>query len=277
MTQTTTCPFCQKGHCSEVFTLTNTSGTFRVLECDHCTTRYSPIEPGTIDELAVQQHFFDEDLYTIANLEKVHRYWRSEAEHVRRLGFTGGKILDIGCNTGEFLFCMGPGYERFGIEIADVPATMAEQKGITVYRRPLEELGLAENSFDIVTLYALIEHLNDPRSLLAEIARILKPGGLAVIMTGDWKTTKASMLGPKWHMYIPPLHHYFFSRRALRMVASEFGLTERSHRFSPGGMTFSGSKFVKLLEKISLWQIFSMPGLRSASFYDHYYGYFIKK
>ena len=271
------CPFCLKGNVSQVLVITNASGTFPIMRCDRCETEYSPTSANTVDELDVQKHFFDEDLYTIANLEKVHQYWRAEAQYIKDLGYRGGKILDIGCNTGEFLFCMGEGYQKFGIEIADVPADLAEKKSITVYRKPLEELALAENSFDVVTLYALIEHLSDPRSLVKEISRILKPGGLVVIMTGDYQTSKAKMLGSRWHMYIPPLHQYFFCRKALRMVANEFGLDELSYYFSPGGMTYSGNTMMKLAEKASLWQLFKLPIMRKMAYYDHYYGYFKKK
>lgn len=271
------CPFCITGKTTKVLSINNASGTFAILRCDNCLTEYCPIDHSAIDEQEVQKHFFDEDLYTIANIEKVHRYWRSEAKRIKALGYTSGKILDIGCNTGEFLYCLGDGYQKHGIEIADIPADLAEQKGITVYRTPLEEANLPTASFDIITLYALIEHLSDPRTLMQEIGRILKPGGIVVIMTGDYRTWKARLLGKHWHMYIPPLHQFFFCRNALRTVAQEFALEEYSHYFSPGGMTFSKNRILNLLEKASLWQLFGLPILRLIPFYDHYYGYFRKK
>ncbi|MDP4220581.1 MAG: class I SAM-dependent methyltransferase [Bacteroidota bacterium] len=238
---------------------------------------YTPIKDQQIDEMLVQKHFFDEDLYTIANLKKVHEYWRGEAKHIKMLGYTSGSVLDIGCNTGEFLFCLGEGYQKSGIEIADVPASMAESKGITVYRKILEDCHFRDESFDIVTLYALIEHLSDPRALMQEISRILKKGGLAVIMTGDRKSMKTKLLGKNWHMYIPPLHQFFFCRKALTMVAGEFSLKEKYHFFGHGGMTFASNKLLKIAEKATLWQLFSLSGMNSIPFYDHYYGYFQKE
>jgi SAM-dependent methyltransferase len=271
------CPFCLKGKIHQSFIKNNEFGSFPIMLCDTCEMEYAPIKDQQIDEMLVQKHFFDEDLYTIANLEKVHQYWRGEAKNIKQLGYTSGKVLDIGCNTGEFLHCLGNGYEKFGIEIADVPAAMAEEKGITVYRKPLEECQLPADSFDVVTLYALIEHLSDPRSLVKEISRILKKGGLAVIMTGDRKAIKTKILGKNWHMYIPPLHQFFFCRKALRMVAEEFSLSEKKYFYGHGGMTFGSNKLLKLAEKASLWQLFSLPVLNTIPFYDHYYGYFEKK
>src|SRR5439155_19296692 len=131
--------------------------------------------------------------------------------------------------------------------------------------------------FDIVPLYALIEHLSETRNLLNEISRILKKGGLMVLMTGDRKVMKTKILGKNWHMYIPPLHQFFFCRKALKKVASEFSLEEKNYFYGHGGMTFGSNKLIKLAEKASLWQLFSLPGLRKVPFYDHYYAYFIKK
>ncbi|MFI5263791.1 MAG: class I SAM-dependent methyltransferase [Candidatus Kapaibacterium sp.] len=273
---TQTCPFCEKGEIHQSFIIKNEFGTFPIMLCDRCEMEYAPIKDQAIDEMLVQKHFFDEDLYTIANIEKVHEYWRGEAKHIINMGYTGGKVLDIGCNTGEFLYCLGDGYEKFGIEIADVPANMAEEKGITVYRKVLEDCQLPSESFDIITLYALIEHLSEPRALMKEISRILKKGGLAIIMTGDRKAMKTKILRKNWHMYIPPLHQFFFCRKALKMVASEFGLTEKNYFYGHGGMTFSSNKLFKLAEKASLWQLFSLPGFDKLPFYDHYYGYFEK-
>ncbi len=96
------------------------------------------------------------------------------------------------------------------------------------------------------------------------------------LMTGNRSSWKARVLGNKWHMYMPPVHQYFFSRQALKRVAAEFGLHEVRHRFTAGGMTFFRQPILKVCEKATLWQLSEIPLFSRIPFYDHYYGYYRK-
>lgn len=90
-----------------------------------------------------------------------------------------GKSLDVGAGSGDFVELMAAnGYDALGIEIAEEPVREAKERGINMIQGVLSHAGFEANSFDIVTLWWVLEHVADPFAMLAEASRILKIGGL---------------------------------------------------------------------------------------------------
>lgn len=85
-----------------------------------------------------------------------------------------------------------------------------------VYNKPLSELNL-QKKYDIVTLFGIIEHLEDPAKELNLIYNILKPGGLIVIYTGDVDAWLPWLLGKKW-WWFQGMHTFYFSRKTLQSL-----------------------------------------------------------
>ena len=104
-------------------------------------------------------------------------------------GLDPGKVLlDLGCGFGSFvLVCRGAGLEARGIDLAGFELEFARQRlarmdhGISPEEVYLEgdarETGLAPGSFDLVTAWNLLEHVEDYRLVVREAFRLLKPGG----------------------------------------------------------------------------------------------------
>ena len=156
-----------------------------------------------------------------------------------------GRLLDIGCGYGFFLQGMrSRGWKVEGVEVSEVGRQFAlEEWDIHVYPQPLEGLGLPDSLFDVVTLFYVIEHLDDPLALLKEVNRILKPGGL-VFLRWPHSTPIIRILGPisrKLDLYHTPYHLYDFSPRTMEKMLSLCGFwaietmirgnTRPSHRF----------------------------------------------
>jgi len=130
-----------------------------------------------------------------------------------------GRLLDIGCGYGFFLHEMkSRGWQVEGIEVSRTGRRYARDKwDVPVHSRPLEDLGLPENAFDVVTLFYVIEHVLDPPVLLAEVRRVLKPGGL-VLLRWPHSTPIVSVLGPfsgRLDLYHTPYHLYDFSPKTI--------------------------------------------------------------
>jgi 2-polyprenyl-3-methyl-5-hydroxy-6-metoxy-1,4-benzoquinol methylase len=113
---------------------------------------------------------------------------------------SGTNLLDIGCAQGFFLFSASrAGYTAKGIEMSQDAAEYAIREfGLDVEAKPFEELRFAENRFDVVTLWQVLEHVPYPLMILKEVHRILKPGGLLVVSTPNIEGIPAKILRERW-------------------------------------------------------------------------------
>ncbi|MDX8412174.1 MAG: class I SAM-dependent methyltransferase [Mariprofundaceae bacterium] len=137
------------------------------------------------------------------------------------------RLLDVGCSSGALLrVARGLGYTVNWVEPAKQAAATARADGFEVYPGLLQEAHFASNSYDLVTLFEVIEHLTDPISVINEIHRILQPGGLLLIGTGNGESWTATMLGAKWEYFDIASHggHIsFFTPHSMRLLAEKTG------------------------------------------------------
>lgn len=141
---------------------------------------------------------------------------------------TKGKLLDIGCATGFFLdLAKSRGWEVVGSEVSEFTVRYARERfGLDVRLGTLGDLQFDAQSFDVITMWDVIEHVPDPIGELQEVRRILRDGGLLSIITPDVGSLVARFLGSRWEEFRRVREHvYFFSRRtmteALRKVGFE--------------------------------------------------------
>jgi len=130
-------------------------------------------------------------------------------------------LLDIGCGEGFFLFnASKAGYVTKGVELSRDAARYARKEfGMDVEAKPLEELQLVENHFDVVTLWVVLEHVPYPLPLLKEVHRMLKPGGLLAVSTPNVGSMLAKILGKRW-WEIRRVHINQFTTKTLMDILS---------------------------------------------------------
>ena len=125
------------------------------------------------------------------------------------------KLLDVGCYVGIFLEIVAQhGWEAWGIEPSRWAAEQARRRGLQVATGTLASVELPVRSFDVVTLWDVIEHFADPKAEMRHINGLLKPGGLVCIHTIDIGSLLPRILGPHWP-WLMEMHLYYFSRRTL--------------------------------------------------------------
>lgn len=153
---------------------------------------------------------------------RVHRHRLKEIRQFRQTG----ALLEIGCGRGEFLeVARAQGYSVHGIEPhLDNAAHAREVLGLDVVPRTLTEASLKEESFEIVVLFHVIEHLHDPSGGIDRVWRLLKPNGLVVIETPNINTIWFRLLGKRWRQFIPE-HYFFFSESTIRRLLEAHGFS----------------------------------------------------
>jgi SAM-dependent methyltransferase len=155
----------------------------------------------------------------------------------------GGRLLDIGCDTGALLAVARDDFRMdvLGVEISAAAAEVGRRlHQVDVRVGELTTLGLPSASFDFITAIDVLEHTANPLGFLLEIRRILRPGGRLYLVTVDHDAVINTIgLGlSRWlgrrvrplleRLYIPQ-HEYYFTRGTLRRLVEKAGLRLAAH------------------------------------------------
>lgn len=128
-----------------------------------------------------------------------------------------GRLLDVGCGSGEWLLSMRSlGWRVEGLDFDESAVAAARQRGLEARHGSLEEQNFPGDSFDAITLAHVIEHVPDPVRTVAECARILKPGGKMVVATPNNSSLGHRFFRQNWRGLEPPRHLHIFSPESLR-------------------------------------------------------------
>lgn len=144
--------------------------------------------------------------------------------HISALGATG-RMLDVGCGAGGFLLAAAElGWSALGVEPSEEHSTVGRGMGLDI-RTGYFEMGMfPEASFDLVVLSHVIEHIHDPKSFIANLAKLLRPGGRLLVVTPNAGSLTARLSGRFWVMLKPVDHVTMFTEAGFRALgADQFG------------------------------------------------------
>jgi 2-polyprenyl-3-methyl-5-hydroxy-6-metoxy-1,4-benzoquinol methylase len=143
---------------------------------------------------------------------------------------SGGAILDLGCSAGGFLEGLkGSNWDLYGIEMSEVVADKARSRtGAKVFVGDILEAPFSPGSFDAITCFHVLEHLYQPREVLAKVSDWLKPGGIFYMMVPNIDSAGRRIFGSYWYALELPRHLFHFSPKSLRAMAHSVGLDEVS-------------------------------------------------
>ena len=152
---------------------------------------------------------------TSYDLDLVRGHYHLYLQLIAPLAAAGRRLLDVGSGAGFFLKAAeGAGWD---VEVSTAAADYANRVlRVKVRRAKLEDVAFGPDTFDVVTLLDTIEHLGDPDLAMAEIFRILKPGGRLILNTPDLRSLSRRVLGKSWAVLTPAEHLQYYTKKTLR-------------------------------------------------------------
>lgn len=173
------------------------------------------------------------DLTPEALREKTEALTRDQArKYARELKFLEtfrkkGTLLDVGCSAGSYMLAARKrGWKGSGLEVAREIADVGRDAfGLDILNATLESCDLEEESFDVVRANQLIEHIQQPLPFLHAARRLLRPGGVLVLTTVNFRSWSRRVLGPSWrHLGDARNGHItFFTPALLRRTLEDSG------------------------------------------------------
>lgn len=170
-----------------------------------------------------------------------------------------GSLLDIGAGTGDFLVvAKKEGWQTTGIEPNIKAKKIAINKGV-FFTDTLSDLDT--HSFDVITMWHVLEHVPNLDEYILELKRIVKPSGTILIAVPNFKSFDANYYGRFWAAYDVPRHIWHFSKTAIQKLFSEnemklvdvlpmkfdsFYVSLLSEKYKTGKMNFIKAFFVGL-------------------------------
>lgn len=229
--ETISCPLCGSSGWQHFLTCDG----FGFVRCRDCATVYQNPRP-VFDDVRRRYGpgYFSYELENERNFFGLMRLGLADIHFQDRTrGFGNGAgvprtFLDIGCATGMLIESMrGEGWEVRGVDVCRESAEYGRtHRGVDIFPGTLEEARIPDASFGVVHFSHLIEHVPDPRSFLAEVHRILAPGGFAVITTPNIEGFQARLFRKEWRSAIAD-HLVLFSRMTLERLVGESGFDKK--------------------------------------------------
>lgn len=199
-------------------------GGWRILRCASCSLRTLDPEPaqeqlvevfddGSIYEgaFSLREDILAQHAKTLASLER-----RAKP----------GRLLDVGCGPGFFLeAARSRGWNAIGVDPSPFSVAHIRSLGFEGHEGLLHEIELSEATFDAVALLQVVEHLLDPRELLAGCMRLLRPGGALLVATPNPASFLARAQRERFNYWIPPVHCVWYTPATLKRLLAQAGFS----------------------------------------------------
>lgn len=234
------CPLCGSGNLRTTYRFQR----FAVLKCRGCDGSWRSNMYSTSDITAMYTgDQYSQNPYFSYNVEEFKE--DAQARYFNYLvalsaiasNVNGRKLLDVGCGSGAFLnVAQQRGWDVSGIELSPELSAVSRRavKG-EVINAAFESVALPEESYDVVTMWDIIEHVLDPVFCLKKVERLLKPGGMALFCTPDedsllaraglalYRISGGAVSYPAMALH-PTYHTYFFSRSGFKALVGKTGM-----------------------------------------------------
>jgi SAM-dependent methyltransferase len=149
----------------------------------------------------------------------IERFQKDKIKQIQAYHRTG-KLLDIGCGVGHFIrTALSQGYEAEGVEFSEVAADLGRERwNLRIVTGDFLDKQFVPESFDIITMWQVLEHLRKPREVLLKIHSILKSNGVLVIAVPNFASIQAKLFRSRWYHLDVPRHLFHYSPESLTNI-----------------------------------------------------------
>lgn len=204
----------------------------RCVKCGHGVTVVDSVVSGS--EQYYPESYFGGERRFHPLLEIVFRLF-SRARKFRLGKVLGkpGRVLDIGCGPGWFLDAMRhSGWIVQGTEASDLAAQHARDRlGLSVSTNGFLELGTKPAYYDVISIWHVLEHVSDPKSMLDAIRKCISDDGVLLIAVPNFASFEANFSGPGWFHLDVPRHIHHFSKTSFHAMIESAGFRARKVSF----------------------------------------------
>lgn len=212
-----------------------TMKTYQIVKCKQCGLIYVNPRPKNI----YKEYEETEDIVYLNSQKQRIKTAEEDLKKILKLK-KRGDLLDIGCNIGLFMDVAKNFFNVEGVELSKWSYNIAKKKKHKLYNKPLNQIKF-NKKYDVITLYGVIEHFENPYNELKKINDIMKDNGLLVVYTGNVDGILPKILKKKWLWY-QGMHFFFFSKKTLKKLIEKCGFeiikiqhhTTYMHLFSLG-------------------------------------------
>lgn len=233
-------------------------GRYTLRRCCGCGVLYmNPRLTGADLDAAYPDEYISHQPYRHKNLLS-HILYRIRKDRICRAVLeyyphAAGKVLDIGCATGDFLDSMRwYGWDAYGIEPSPHAAAYARNvRHLNVFTGTLDDAPYEDATFDIVTLWHVLEHVPDPVGTLRHIHRLLKPDGLLVFAIPNIESYEAKLFRGAWSGLDIPRHLFVFSPHSVEETLKRSDFETIHSRGLFGSYSYAMLSLLFLIRKLT--------------------------
>ncbi len=228
----------------------------QLVRCRRCGLQY--LNPRLKSNLIIDGYSAGTDETFVSQVEARERTFEKQIQFIERIVPNKGRILDVGTAGGAF-----PGIAKkhgWNVDACEPNRWLVQwgnnRYGINIQAGTIFDMNLTDTSFDVVTLWDVLEHTVDPSAILRECRRVLKPNGVLIVNYPAIDSFIAKSMGRKW-VFLLSIHLYYFTaetiRKMLESVGFEFVMDNKYWQtLELGYIFYRMGPYSKLLSKIGM-------------------------
>lgn len=230
------CPWCQSEKAHTHLSLKDyflTQELFDIMVCEDCGLLYTTPKPSDekLGDYYKSEAYYSHQENKKGFIPRVYEAVKSvNLKHKIAIATQGkepGRLLDIGCGVGDFLhFAEQNGWQCTGAEPSEDASSIAKKRIKAEIMLPKDLEKLPDESFDVITMWHVLEHVSDLQWQVNQLNRLLKKGGRLVIALPNFRSYDAQYYKDKWAAYDVPRHLNHFSQDSIAKIFNINGLVK---------------------------------------------------